>query len=502
MTTGERIVKLRKENNYTQEKLAELMDVSRQSVSKWESDIAYPDIDKLIKLSDLFDCSIDYLLKNEKENAETGDKPEVGTGTETKVETEVEPGDEREAETGIEPELDGVGTGTEPSVEKDIEKKSILNDETSKHLLKIVVPVVSIIVVCVIAAVAIQQIHHKNGSDEAMTEVAVEGTNTDANSETNSETNSESVIVENKITDDTLQNDAAFIQAYTSSKELSAAVNVYFQNSTGSDVYYRINDLKFTKPYTFSRYESTDNGKARIVYLDEEKRHVVEYYKYLGTDKMTGDNYDSKYGTESDMNISDINVTLRERYDGYTWANWIYNGYENVLIFQEGVTYSDITSIVSQVKSLDDKDKKSKTGQNADQVSQVIGFDIDDIAEFKENSVEVKYNVYQDKLAAVRYQFYQGKDSFCLYKSKTSDDMFTDYLIKYERTMFPEDRMTGFSYKDINEITLYYDQILNDIFNYKSARWTKGAYSYALTVDKQMTKEQIIEIIQQIIDHG
>lgn len=65
MTLGEKIAKQRKEQNYTQEQLADILSVSRQSVSKWESDIAYPETDKLIKLGKLFDCSMDYLLKDE-----------------------------------------------------------------------------------------------------------------------------------------------------------------------------------------------------------------------------------------------------------------------------------------------------------------------------------------------------------------------------------------------------------------------------------------------------
>lgn len=65
MTTGEKIGKHRKENNYTQEQLAEILGVSRQSVSKWESDIAYPETEKLIKLGKLFGCSMDYLLNED-----------------------------------------------------------------------------------------------------------------------------------------------------------------------------------------------------------------------------------------------------------------------------------------------------------------------------------------------------------------------------------------------------------------------------------------------------
>lgn len=67
MTTGEKIANLRKENNYTQEQLAELLGVSRQSISKYESGISYPETEKLIRLGDLFDCSMDYLLKDEVE---------------------------------------------------------------------------------------------------------------------------------------------------------------------------------------------------------------------------------------------------------------------------------------------------------------------------------------------------------------------------------------------------------------------------------------------------
>ena len=65
MTFGEKIARQRKELNYTQEQLADVLGVSRQSISKWESDIAYPETDKLIELGKLFDCSMDYLLKEE-----------------------------------------------------------------------------------------------------------------------------------------------------------------------------------------------------------------------------------------------------------------------------------------------------------------------------------------------------------------------------------------------------------------------------------------------------
>lgn len=65
MTLGEKIAIQRKELNYTQEQLADILGVSRQSISKWESDIVYPETEKLIELGKLFDCSMDYLLKEE-----------------------------------------------------------------------------------------------------------------------------------------------------------------------------------------------------------------------------------------------------------------------------------------------------------------------------------------------------------------------------------------------------------------------------------------------------
>ena len=65
MTLGEKLSKLRKEYNYTQDQLADILGVSRQSISKWESDIAYPETYKLVKMGKLFDCSMDYLLKED-----------------------------------------------------------------------------------------------------------------------------------------------------------------------------------------------------------------------------------------------------------------------------------------------------------------------------------------------------------------------------------------------------------------------------------------------------
>lgn len=62
----DKLQKLRKENNLTQEQLANKLGVSRQAVSKWESDIGYPDTEKLIQLSKIFNISMDELVNGNK----------------------------------------------------------------------------------------------------------------------------------------------------------------------------------------------------------------------------------------------------------------------------------------------------------------------------------------------------------------------------------------------------------------------------------------------------
>lgn len=65
MKLSEKIVKLRKRNRMTQEELASLCNVSRQSISKWEADIALPETEKLLLLGKIFHVSMDILLKDE-----------------------------------------------------------------------------------------------------------------------------------------------------------------------------------------------------------------------------------------------------------------------------------------------------------------------------------------------------------------------------------------------------------------------------------------------------
>ncbi len=64
MNFSEKLLTLRKANNLTQEQLAERLDVSRQSISKWESGQATPELEKIVALSAIFDVTTDYLLKS------------------------------------------------------------------------------------------------------------------------------------------------------------------------------------------------------------------------------------------------------------------------------------------------------------------------------------------------------------------------------------------------------------------------------------------------------
>jgi len=71
MTFGERLYGLRKTKNISQEELAEILDVSRQSISKWENDRAYPEMTRLLFMSEYFEVSLDYLMRGtEEENKE------------------------------------------------------------------------------------------------------------------------------------------------------------------------------------------------------------------------------------------------------------------------------------------------------------------------------------------------------------------------------------------------------------------------------------------------
>lgn len=76
MILADKIIKLRKKNGWSQEELADKMNVSRQAVSKWEAAQTTPDLEKILQLGNLFGVTTDYLLKDEMEDEEFTDGTE------------------------------------------------------------------------------------------------------------------------------------------------------------------------------------------------------------------------------------------------------------------------------------------------------------------------------------------------------------------------------------------------------------------------------------------
>lgn len=70
MNLGKNIQYLRKQRKITQEQLAEIMSVSRQTISRWESDEIIPELNKLTALSDVFSCSLDALVKEDMDDCD------------------------------------------------------------------------------------------------------------------------------------------------------------------------------------------------------------------------------------------------------------------------------------------------------------------------------------------------------------------------------------------------------------------------------------------------
>lgn len=62
MDMAERLQELRRKANYSQEQIADMLGISRQAISKWESGQGKPEIDNIIKLTDIYDVSSDYIL--------------------------------------------------------------------------------------------------------------------------------------------------------------------------------------------------------------------------------------------------------------------------------------------------------------------------------------------------------------------------------------------------------------------------------------------------------
>ncbi|MBR5975746.1 MAG: helix-turn-helix transcriptional regulator [Clostridiales bacterium] len=87
MTIADRILSLRKSKGMSQEQLADAIGVSRQAVSKWESEQATPDIDKVVIMSELFGVTTDYILKG-IEPIPDNDHKTIGDVIDQKVLTE------------------------------------------------------------------------------------------------------------------------------------------------------------------------------------------------------------------------------------------------------------------------------------------------------------------------------------------------------------------------------------------------------------------------------
>lgn len=92
---GTRLTELRSKHDMTQEEFAERLDVSRQAVSKWELDKTLPDVNKLLKISELYKVSLDYLLKGiENTENEVGVDADGNLHDKNDEEEEIVPSDE------------------------------------------------------------------------------------------------------------------------------------------------------------------------------------------------------------------------------------------------------------------------------------------------------------------------------------------------------------------------------------------------------------------------
>ena len=81
MTLGEKIYELRTQHNLSQGDLANELNVSRQSISKWENGNSTPDLEKIVKLAEIFNVSLDELIKNEEKEETIINIPEQLSAT-------------------------------------------------------------------------------------------------------------------------------------------------------------------------------------------------------------------------------------------------------------------------------------------------------------------------------------------------------------------------------------------------------------------------------------
>ena len=84
MEIAERLQKLRRKNGYSQEQTAELLGISRQAVSKWESGQGKPDLDNLVRLTEIYNTSADYILLGTEKNMGTSVPEKSGLSPEVR----------------------------------------------------------------------------------------------------------------------------------------------------------------------------------------------------------------------------------------------------------------------------------------------------------------------------------------------------------------------------------------------------------------------------------
>lgn len=77
MDMAERLQELRRKANYSQEQIADMLGISRQAISKWESGQGKPEIDNIIKLTDIYDVSSDYILLGKEDKKEIAEPVET-----------------------------------------------------------------------------------------------------------------------------------------------------------------------------------------------------------------------------------------------------------------------------------------------------------------------------------------------------------------------------------------------------------------------------------------
>ena len=77
MILADKIIRLQKKNGWSQEELADKMNIYRQAVSKWERDLSFPDISSIPKLAEIFEVSVDELIQVKTETKENIGKNKV-----------------------------------------------------------------------------------------------------------------------------------------------------------------------------------------------------------------------------------------------------------------------------------------------------------------------------------------------------------------------------------------------------------------------------------------